>query len=89
MHKISDFIVNHCYAIFGVFLVFVAICAVLSTRVNINNNAGKEVKIYTKLKITPLLSTSPISRPIVKLIAISTIKPTTVVTELDEIAPNE
>ena len=56
---------------------------------NINNNAGKEVKIDTKLKITPLLSTSPISRPIVKLIATSTIKPTTVVTELDEIAPNE
>ena len=56
---------------------------------NINNNAGREVKIDTKLKTTPLLSTSPISRPIVKLIATSTTKPTTVVTELDEIAPNE
>ena len=38
MRKISDFIVNHCYVIFGVFLVFVAICAVLSTHVNINKD---------------------------------------------------
>ena len=38
MRKISDFIVNHCYVIFGVFLVFVAICAVLSTHVKINKD---------------------------------------------------
>ena len=38
MRKISDFIVNHCYVIFGVFLVLVAICAVLSTHVNINKD---------------------------------------------------
>lgn len=38
MRKITDFIVNHCYIIFGVFLVLVAICAVLSTHVKINKD---------------------------------------------------
>ncbi len=38
MHKISDFIVNHCYVIFGVFLIFVIICGILSTKVNINKD---------------------------------------------------
>ena len=38
MHKITDFIVDHCYVIFGVFLVLVAICGVLSTHVKINKD---------------------------------------------------
>ena len=38
MRKITDFITNHCYAIFAVFLVITGICAVLSTKVNINKN---------------------------------------------------
>ena len=38
MRKITDFIVDHCYIIFGVFLVLVAICAVLSTHVKINKD---------------------------------------------------
>lgn len=38
MRKVSDFIVNHCYVIFGVFLVLVAICGLLSTQVKINKD---------------------------------------------------
>ena len=38
MRKITDFITDHCYAIFAVFLVLTGICAVLSTKVNINKN---------------------------------------------------
>ena len=38
MHKISDFIVDHCYVIFGVFLVLVVICGLLSTQVKINKD---------------------------------------------------
>lgn len=38
MRKISDFIVNHCYVIFGVFLVLVAICGFLATKVTINKD---------------------------------------------------
>ena len=38
MRKISDFIVDHCYVIFGIFLVLTGICAILATRVNINRN---------------------------------------------------
>ena len=53
------------------------------------SRAGKEVNIETRLKTTPLLSTRPMSRPIVKLINTSTISPTTVVTELEQIAPKE
>ena len=51
MHKITDFIVDHCYVIFGVFLVLVAICGVLSTHVKINKDiysympAGSETSL--------------------------------------------
>ena len=38
MRKITDFITNHCYAIFAVFLVVTVICALLSTKVTINKN---------------------------------------------------
>ena len=38
MRKISDFIVNHCYVIFGVFLVLVVICGFLATKVTINKD---------------------------------------------------
>lgn len=38
MRKITDFITDHCYAIFAVFLILTGICAVLSTKVNINKN---------------------------------------------------
>ena len=38
MRKISDFIVNHCYVIFGVLLVLVAICGFLATKVTINKD---------------------------------------------------
>ena len=38
MRKITDFITDHCYAIFAVFLVLTGICAILSTKVNINKN---------------------------------------------------
>ncbi|MBR6810851.1 MMPL family transporter [Candidatus Saccharibacteria bacterium] len=38
MRKITDFITDHCYAIFAVFLVITGICALLSTKVNINKN---------------------------------------------------
>lgn len=38
MRKITDFITDHCYAIFAVFLVITGICAVLSTKVTINKN---------------------------------------------------
>ena len=38
MRKVSDFIVNHCYVIFGVFLVLVVICGLLSTQVKINKD---------------------------------------------------
>ncbi|MCR4753549.1 MAG: MMPL family transporter [Candidatus Saccharibacteria bacterium] len=38
MRKISDFIVNHCYVIFGVFLILVAICGFLATKVTINKD---------------------------------------------------
>ena len=38
MRKITDFITDHCYAIFAVFLILTGICVVLSTKVNINKN---------------------------------------------------
>lgn len=38
MRKITDFIADHCYAIFAMFLVLTGICALLSTKVNINKN---------------------------------------------------
>ena len=38
MRKITDFIVNHCYIIFVVFLVLTGICALLSTQVRINKD---------------------------------------------------
>lgn len=38
MHKISDFLVKHCYTIFIVFLVITVICAFLSAKVKINKD---------------------------------------------------
>ena len=38
MRKITDFIVNHCYVIFAVFLVLTGICGVLATQVKINKD---------------------------------------------------
>ena len=38
MRKITDFLVNHCYVIFVVFLALTAICGFLSLKVNINKD---------------------------------------------------
>lgn len=38
MRKITDFITDHCYAIFAVFLILTGICGILSTKVHINKN---------------------------------------------------
>jgi len=38
MRKITDFLVNHCYAIFAVFLALTGICAFLATKVTINKD---------------------------------------------------
>ena len=38
MRKITDFIVNHCYIIFAVFLVLTGICGILATKVKINKD---------------------------------------------------
>ena len=38
MQKVTDFIVNHCYIIFVVFLVLTGICGVLATKVHINKD---------------------------------------------------
>ncbi|MBQ3470189.1 MMPL family transporter [Candidatus Saccharibacteria bacterium] len=38
MKKVTDFIVNHCYFIFSVFLVVTVICGILSTKVKINKD---------------------------------------------------
>ena len=38
MRKITDFLVNHCYVIFGVFLVLTVVCGILSTKVTINKD---------------------------------------------------
>ena len=38
MRKITDFIVNHCYVIFIVFLVLTGICGLLATKVTINKD---------------------------------------------------
>ena len=38
MRKVTDFLVNHCYVIFVVFLICTAICGVLSTKVTINKD---------------------------------------------------
>ncbi len=38
MKKFSDYIVNHCYIIFGIFLIITAICGVLATKVKINKD---------------------------------------------------
>ncbi len=38
MRRITDFIVEHCYIIFVVFLVLTAICGFLATKVNINKD---------------------------------------------------
>ncbi|MCQ2571254.1 MAG: MMPL family transporter [Candidatus Saccharibacteria bacterium] len=38
MRKISDFIVNHCYVIFAVFLALTGLCGFLATQVNINKD---------------------------------------------------
>ena len=38
MRKITDFIVDHCYVIFAVFLVLTGVCGILATQVKINKN---------------------------------------------------
>ncbi|MBR3377745.1 MMPL family transporter [Candidatus Saccharibacteria bacterium] len=38
MRKVTDFIVNHCYVIFAVFLVLTGICGILATQVHINKD---------------------------------------------------
>lgn len=38
MRKVTDFIVNHCYIIFAVFLVLTGICGILATKVHINKD---------------------------------------------------
>ena len=38
MKKVTDFIVNHCYVIFVVFLVITGICGILATKVHINKD---------------------------------------------------
>ena len=38
MRKITDFIVNHCYVIFIVFLVLTGICGLLATKVKVNKD---------------------------------------------------
>ena len=38
MRKITDFIVDHCYVIFVVFLAFTVICGILATQVKINKD---------------------------------------------------
>jgi len=38
MRKITDFIVNHCYIIFVIFLVLTGICGILATKVKINKD---------------------------------------------------
>lgn len=38
MKRVSDFLVNHCYVIFGVILVLTVICGILSTQVKINKD---------------------------------------------------
>ena len=38
MRKVTDFIVNHCYIIFVVFLVLTGICGILATKVKINKD---------------------------------------------------
>ena len=38
MRKVTDFIVNHCYVIFIVFLVLTGICGILATKVKINKD---------------------------------------------------
>ena len=38
MRKITDFLVNHCYVIFVIFLVLTGICGILATKVKINKD---------------------------------------------------
>lgn len=38
MRKITDFIVNHCYVIFAVFLALTGVCGILATKVKINKD---------------------------------------------------
>ena len=38
MRKVTDFIVNHCYIIFAIFLVLTGICGILATQVHINKD---------------------------------------------------
>ena len=38
MRKITDFLVNHCYVIFAVFLALTGVCGFLATQVKINKD---------------------------------------------------
>ena len=51
MRKITDFIVNHCYVIFAVFLVITGICGILSTKVKINKDIYSYMPVDSEISL--------------------------------------